>query len=254
MRILVTNDDGIFAPGIHLLRGRMAELGTATAVAPLTEQSGTGHSITLYHPLRVREIARKDEPVCYGVSGTPADCVKIAITELLPKPPDLVISGINPGGNIGTNVIYSGTVSAAMEAFVMGCSAIAVSIDTFKPTAAQYDKAAEVAVKVARLALKKGFPRCLLNVNLPDLPPKKMKGLKLTRQGMSRFIEFFEKRQDPRGHNYYWLDGELVDNTPSHDSDYGAVHDGYISVTPLSCDMTYDAVMGNVKNGLSALL
>lgn len=254
MRILVTNDDGIYAPGIHILCRGVAKLGTVTAVAPLTEQSGAGHSITLYHPLRVKEIAREGEPVYFGVGGTPADCVKIAITELLPKTPELVLSGINPGGNIGTNVIYSGTVSAAMEAFVMGCPSIAVSIDTFKPTPAQYEKAADVALSVAKLVTKKGFPKCLLNINLPDLPPKKMKGLKVTRQGMSRFIEFFERRQDPRGHKYYWLDGELVDNAPESDSDYNAVRAGYISITPLGFDMTYSAVLGGVRDGLADLL
>jgi len=241
MRVLLTNDDGIHAEGLHALRRQFSAFADVCVVAPMQQQSGTAHSITLFHPLRVRQMRDDGGLYGYAVDGSPADCVKIGVRNLLEHKPDLVISGINPGGNIGTNVLYSGTVSAAMEALMLGIPAMAVSIDSF--TVKDYSFAAKTAENLARALEKNKYPRCLLNVNMPDIEAKKIKGLKLTHQGNLRFVERYDKRLDPRNESYYWLDGELIDEADDPDSDSGAVSRGYVSVTPLGFNLTDNAVM-----------
>jgi 5'-nucleotidase len=234
LNILLTNDDGIHAPGLAALEQAFAPYAETLTVAPMHEQSGTGHSITLNRPIRVREV-REGGRHGYAVEGTPSDCVKFGVTKLSKKRPDAVISGVNPGGNIGINVLYSGTVSAALEAYSLGIPAIAVSINGFKNL--HFDFAAEAAVKVALGCIKSGRP-VLVNMNIPDIPPEKIKGIKATTMGRSRFEETFRERADPRGHTYYWLDGEMTDRHPDAQSDYWALDNDYISLTPLQLNLT----------------
>jgi 5'-nucleotidase len=196
-----------------------------------------GHAITTVDPLRVSEVRRDGELYGLAVSGTPADCVKIAIKALLPQAPDLVISGINQGPNTGMNVIYSGTVSAATEATMLGIPAFAISLDSF--TSTEFGPAAEFAARLARLISRDGLPRgVLLNVNVPAIPGEKIRGVRVTRQGMARFTEEFHKRIDPRGRAYWWLGGELMEEKEGEGTDSAALADGAISVTPLHYDMT----------------
>ncbi|MFA5162700.1 MAG: 5'/3'-nucleotidase SurE [Elusimicrobiales bacterium] len=237
MRALLVNDDGIHAEGLAALERAFGP--RASTVAPLSQQSAKGTSITLHRPLRVHEIHRNGARR-FAVDGTPADCVKMGITRLSRLRPDIVISGVNPGANVGINLLASGTVSAAMEAFAMGIPAIAVSIDGF--TGLHYDYAAQIALRLAKavLAAKKLL---LLNANIPNLPPRRIKGLRATVMGSSRFSEFYRRRTDPRRNSYYWLDGELADLAPNPKSDYAALKAGYVSVTPLRLDLTDEKLL-----------
>ncbi|MDD3473756.1 MAG: 5'/3'-nucleotidase SurE, partial [Syntrophaceae bacterium] len=207
--ILLTNDDGIHAEGLRQLRTAAERVGDTFIVAPITEQSAVGHSITLYDPIRVHEVRKDGAFYGYGVGGTPADSVKLAMHCLLPRRPDLVISGINNGANLGINVLYSGTVSAATEAAILGAPSMAVSIGQKKTPPFEY--AAPHIVSIASWILRNGLPPGVtLNVNIPPLKPEKIKGVKRTRQALSRFNETFERREDPRGDHYYWLSGEII--------------------------------------------
>jgi 5'-nucleotidase len=238
MRILLTNDDGINAPGLQALAGEMTKIGEVVIVAPDAERSAVGHAITTASPLRVTEIRRNGALYGLAVSGTPADCVKIAINALLPDRPDLVVSGINQGPNTGMNVIYSGTVSAATEATMLGIPAFAVSLDSF--TSKEFGFAAEFAARLAVSVAKNGLPSgVLLNVNVPAIPREKVRGVRVTSQGMARFTEQFHKRMDPRGHAYWWLGGELSEEEDPEGADGWALKQGDVSVTPLHYDMTH---------------
>ncbi len=209
-------------------------------VAPDAERSAIGHAITTTLPLRVQEFRRGDEVMGFASNGTPADCVKIAVRALLDAPPDLVVSGINRGSNMGTNVIYSGTVSAATEARILGIPSLAVSLDTHG--SADWTYAAVVARRLAARVLEHGLPpRVLLNVNVPNLPPGRIRGLRITRQGDSRFVEEFVVREDPRHRPYYWLTGAYEVNDADPETDGWAVANGYVSVTPISFDLTAHA-------------
>jgi 5'-nucleotidase len=237
MKILLTNDDGINAPGLHALQAQVRKAGEVAIVAPDSERSAVGHAITTVDPLRVTEVKRDGEVYGLAVSGTPADCVKIAIKSLLPWRPDLVISGINQGPNTGMNVIYSGTVSAATEATMMGIPAFAISLDSF--TVREFGPAAEFARRLAGIIARKGLPPgVLLNVNVPAIPQGKLRGVRVTRQGMARFSEEFHKRIDPRGHAYWWLGGDLLEIHEDSDTDSAALKEGLVSVTPIHYDMT----------------
>ncbi|MDD4005257.1 MAG: 5'/3'-nucleotidase SurE [Elusimicrobiaceae bacterium] len=237
MRILITNDDGAYSDGIRILRKHLSRHAGALIVAPATQQSGGGHSITLFHPLRVKTLHENGETIGYMVSGSPADCVKIGICEFMKDgAPDVVVSGINPGGNLGTNLFYSGTVSGAMEALLMGYPAIAVSFDREEDP--DYEYGAQLTERLLLELEKLGFPKCLLNVNIPSVPIERIKGIKVTRQGFMRYTENFNKRVDPRGSTYYWLEGERVHIEDELDGDSAAVSQGYISVTPLFYDLT----------------
>jgi len=235
--ILLTNDDGINALGLYALARAAAGLGEVVIVAPDSERSATGHAITLSEPLRADQVFKDGAFYGYAVNGTPADAVKVGVKALLPRDPDLVISGINLGPNTGINVIYSGTVSAATEAAIMGIDAIAVSLGTF--TNPDYTAAARFAAFLGRRLLSRPEgERLLLNVNVPAIPEGELQGVRITHQGTARFDETLEKRSDLRGRIYYWLGGELRIGDESDSSDSKALSARAISVTPLHFDMT----------------
>ncbi len=236
--ILVTNDDGIISPGIRMLVEAMKNLGEVVVVAPDSPQSGMGHAITLDKPLRISKVDLFEGVRAYQCTGTPADCVKIAIDKILHKKPDLCVSGINHGSNSSINVIYSGTMSAAMEAAIDGIKAIGFSLLNHS-LGANMDSAAKVAERIARQVLRFGIPRgSLLNVNIPDLPIEKIKGIKICRQAVAKWIEEFDERKDPRGKQYYWLTGRFVNFDHGEDTDEWALKNDYVAVTPVQYDLT----------------
>jgi len=226
------------SPGLHALAGALAELGEVTVCAPEAEQSAVGHSITTRVPLRLKPVTVEGLDRTYCVNGTPADSVKIAAGWLYTDGrPDLVVSGINLGPNTATNVIYSGTVSAATEARIMGIPSFAISLGTFVDPL--WPTAAGVAVRVAAAVLQHGLPRrVLLNVNVPNRPADQVRGVRVTRQGDSSFVDALEERRDPRGQPYYWLAGsyQMTDTDPTTDA--LALQEGWVSITPLSLDLT----------------
>lgn len=235
-RILITNDDGIFAPGIYALWEAMTEIGDVTVVAPDSEKSAVGHAITLTDPIRVQEMKSKNGFVGFAVKGTPADCVKIAGRALMETPPDIVVSGINSGANIGNDIIYSGTVSAATEGTFMGIPSVAISLTSIKGGDMSVSK--EVATKVVTNVLDKGLPNgILLNVNVPNIDKDMIKGYRITKQGDIVFEDKFEKREDPRGKFYYWMSGKHSKDYKK-DTDAAAINDGYISITPIHYKLT----------------
>lgn len=233
MMILVSNDDGIQSEGILALEEKLQRLGEVYTVAPDRVQSSMSHAITLHRPLRAKEIG----PRRFAVDGTPTDCVKLALTGLLPSKPALVVSGINIGPNLGDDIIYSGTVSAAVEGTLLEVPSIAVSLVTLRNS--PFEVAAEFAGTLAARVLEKGLPSgTLLNVNVPPLPAQEVKGWRLTRQGKRRYIEQVVERIDPRGEKYYWIGGDDLGFDKEDGTDCMAIHEGYISVTPLQVDMT----------------
>ncbi len=240
--ILVTNDDGIYAPGIHALVKALSEIGTIKVVAPLSEMSAVGHAITLSDPLRVKEIELDGRFLGLAVNGTPADCVKLALSCLLESMPDIIVSGINAGSNTATNVIYSGTVSAAAEGVIYGIPSIAVSLTSF--TYKDFDYAAKVARHITGQVLLNGLPkRTILNVNVPAVPEAQIKGIRATRQGKGRYEEEFDKRRDPQGRTYYWMAGKRVILDTEDDVDDIAISDNYVAVTPIQYDLTHHSFL-----------
>jgi 5'-nucleotidase len=242
MNLLLTNDDGIFAPGLQALHRRLAPRHDVAVVAPDQERSAVGHGITLHHPLRAAQVALNAHFHGYAVNGTPADCIKLGMVELLATRPDLVLSGINPGANVGINVNYSGTVAAAKEAALLGLPAIAVSVQGRKVV--NFEAAAAFTESLAEIVLKQGLPRgTFLNVNIPNVPFAEISGTVVSRQGTGRYVDRFEKRQDPRDRPYYWpgSDPQTFDEDPEVDG--AALQGNFISITPIKCDMTdYDAL------------
>jgi 5'-nucleotidase len=236
MKILVTNDDGIHAPGLAVLAETLGSRHEVVVVAPDRERSAVSHAITLNVPLRAVRV-RNGAGYGLAVSGTPADCVKLALMELLKVPVDLVVSGINPGPNVGVNLNYSGTVSAAREAAIHGYDALAVSLSRHDP--GHYDTAARFALKVAEWIGRERLPRgVFLNVNVPDLPETEIRGVRFCRQGRASIKAGFSRRVDPRNQVYYWqgAETELLGDGP--DEDGVALAENMISVTPVKCDMT----------------
>ena len=234
MRILVTNDDGVHAPGIVALRAALRDLGDVTVVAPDRERSAVGHALTLHHPLRVFECG--DE--IFAVDGTPTDCVNLGIHTLLRSRPDIVVSGINRGGNLGDDVTYSGTVSAAMEATLMGIPAFAISLVTAEK-GEHYEAAARFAVKLVNTVLARGLPKdTLLNVNVPDLPYDMLSPPLFTAQGKREYEGQIVAKTDPRGRSYYWIGGVAPVFKDIEGTDYHAVNRGHISISPLHLDLT----------------
>lgn len=247
LKILVCNDDGIDSPGIHTLADSLKKIAEVTVVAPLKEQSGVGHGITMQIPLRVIKYNNNGSFFGYAVNGTPADCVKMGVRNIMTELPDLVVSGINRGSNTAINIIYSGTVSAAREATIMGIPAMAISVTSHE--ASDYAYAGKVARMLALKMIGGNLPLgTLLNVNVPDLPEEKIKGIRLTTQGKSKWDDIYEKRIDPNGKNYYWLTGNLVDTDIEFNSDQGAVKDGFVSVSPIHFDLTDYSTFENMKN------
>jgi 5'-nucleotidase len=235
-KILVTNDDGVHSEGIHALAAALAPLGEVTVVAPIQEASAIGHALTLRRPLRLETV----RPNVYAVDGTPTDCVNIAITHVLDGKPDLIVSGINKGWNLGDDVTYSGTVSGALEGALLGIPSIAVSAQRVSE-AIDFAPSARAARIVAEAVIERGMPKfMLLNINLPAGATR---GFRVTVQAKRNHVTVVSERIDPRGQAYYWIEEGENDWEPHDRSDYQAVRDGYISVTPLQPDMTaHDAI------------
>lgn len=247
MSILVVNDDGIYAPGLLALAERLREKYEVVIVSPDREQSAVGHAITLADPLRIYDVNQDGAFFGYAVSGTPADCVKLAVRVIMKKPPNLLISGINQGANVGASLIYSGTVSAATEATMLLIPSIAVSLDTHRSDA-DFAPAAEFAQKIAEKVMQTGLPGgVFLNVNIPALPMDAIKGIKITRQATTYFDDFFERRIDPQGRTYYWMSGTMVEVDRGEDSDLMALRQGYVSLTPVRYDLTARSFVSQLK-------
>jgi 5'-nucleotidase len=238
MKILLTNDDGIHAPGLEALYHQLKGIAQVKVVAPEVEQSAVGHAITIYNPLRVTEILRQGDLFGYAVNGTPADCVKLGANVIFSQPPDLVVSGINLGMNAGDCIIYSGTVSAATEAIILGIPAIAVSLNSYSPQADFSYAARFVSQLVQQVHQNSLPPGTLLNVNIPAVSPKKIKGVQITRQGRFTFKDVFVKRLDPKGRTYYWLENEDIQIEPDGNYDLNALKQNKISITPIKYDFT----------------
>jgi len=241
--ILVTNDDGILAPGLLALVQSMRALGTVSVLAPERNWSGGGHVKTLDRPLRVKEYVLGDGSKAYASDGAPSDCVSLAVLGYFRRPIDLVVSGINAGANLGHDVTYSGTVTAAMEAVIAGVPAVAISLEVLDNGhdmgQMDYLPAARVAQRVVSHVLHHGLPEgILLNVNVPALPEREIRGIRLTRQGLRVYHNRLDERVDPRGRPYYWIGGDFPTGVPEEDTDVGALVDGYVAVTPLQLDLT----------------
>ena len=237
MNILLTNDDGIYAPGLEALYRHLGLEHSVSVIAPDREQSAVGHGITLNEPLRVHPISLNNSFKGYAVSGTPADCIKMGVLEILDARPDMVISGINPGANVGVNINYSGTVAAAKEATLYGILAMAVSIHGREVQS--YDEAAAFTKELAENVYAKGLPSgTFLNVNIPNRPLHGVAGIRISRLDMDFFPEFIDKRIDPRQQTYYWQGCDSLPASKATDIDGSALCQDYISITPIKCDPT----------------
>ncbi|WP_333876848.1 5'/3'-nucleotidase SurE [Flavobacterium sp.] len=242
--ILVTNDDGINAPGIRALIEVMTTLGDVIVVAPDSPQSAMGHAITINSTLYLNKISPENANVVeYACSGTPVDCVKLAVNEILKKKPDLCVSGINHGSNSSINVIYSGTMSAAVEAGIEGIPAIGFSLLDYT-WEADFEAVKPFVQKIAQKVLTEKLPEgTILNVNFPKLPQEAIKGIKICRQAKAIWMEKFDKRQTPYGKDYYWLTGEFVNQDKGEDTDEWALQHGFVSIVPVQFDLTaYHAI------------
>ena len=288
MKLLISNDDGIFAQGIRTLANTLAAAGhDITVVCPDRERSATGHGLTLHKPIRAEQVESVFAPgiQAWACSGTPSDCVKLAFGALLDQPPDLVLSGINHGSNLGTDVLYSGTVSAAMEGVIEGISSIALSLTGF--TSNDFQPAADFAGRLVKQLERESlqadplqadplqgnpFPRpMLLNVNVPGVKAEQIAGVRLTRQGVRRYLDQFEKRIDPRGKTYYWLAGEVMEDVPQPplefatmaetglnaeeltwistvETDVQAIRQNFITVTPLQYNLTCASGLASLRH------
>ena len=248
MRVLLTNDDGIMAPGIQKLAEKMARFAEVVIVAPHEERSATGHGITIWDPIRLKEMTFPGISKAYSISGTPADCVKLAVQELVKDKFDLVISGINNGSNLGTDVLYSGTVSAAIEGAILGIPSIAVSVASHDIL--EYDTAAEIALLISKSIITNlgSLPTdTLLNVNVPAVGKEDIKGFKITRLGVREYENVFDRRLDPRGNVYYWLKGNVKPHRHGNSEiDIVAIEQNYISLTPLHFDLTDHRVVKQI--------
>lgn len=240
MRVLITNDDGVSADGIFALQRALRDLHDVTVVAPERQQSASGHAITLHKPLRLTHVALRDGTPAYASNGTPSDCAVLGVQVAMDGKADLVISGINRGPNLGWDVHYSGTVSAAIEASVMGIPSFAISVASWNDDI-DWSGAAHTAVRVADWLLRHPMPEnTILNVNVPDSAIEDLMGLQITTQGSRQYIDRIERRKDPVGKPYYWLGGSVAGRAADAvlGTDVRAVADGYVSVTPLHLDMT----------------
>lgn len=247
MRILLSNDDGVLARGLRVLEEAVAPLGEVYVVAPDREQSATSHSLTLHHPLRPRQLEERR----WQVDGTPTDCVMLAVEALLPARPDFVVSGINHGQNMGEDVLYSGTVAAAMEGLALGIPAIALSF-AGGDLSTDVSRLPEHVAVVRRLldhvmSLPNPPADTLLNINIPPVPPSEIRGVRLTRLGRRVFSNSLQRMKDPWGRPIFWIGGGSVTWSGGEDSDFHAVREGYISVTPLHLDLTYHDVLASAE-------
>jgi 5'-nucleotidase len=271
MKLLISNDDGVYALGVRTLANTLAQAGhQVTVVCPDRERSATGHGLTLHKPIRADSVESTFHSSihAWACSGTPSDCIKLALGALLDEPPDIVLSGINHGSNLGTDILYSGTVSAAMEGVLEGIPGIAFSLASF--SVQDFQPAANFAKTLVQHLAQYPLPRVmLLNVNVPPVAEKDIAGTALTRQGVRRYYDWFEKRTDPRGKTYYWLSGEVLEeiNEPeltdiagfdafgadmqwfrSTKTDIQAIRHHYITVTPLQYDLTYGMGLASLQN------
>jgi 5'-nucleotidase len=251
--ILITNDDGYQAPALQALVRALSPVGRITVFAPDHNWSAAGHTKTMHKPLRINQGTLPDGTPLYVTTGTPSDCVGLALLGVVPERPDLVISGINQGSNLGHDVTYSGTVAAAMEATVFGLPAIAASQDIGDDGQGDLDFAARTIARLARKVLERGLlPNIFLNVNFPALPPDRVRGLQLTRLGRRIYRDVLIRRLDPKGRPYYWIGGDPPSGDPLDGTDVGALAQGYTSVTPLNLDMTDHAQLAELVTwGLS---
>lgn len=247
--ILITNDDGIFAPGITYLAKLASKFGRIVVVAPDKPQSGMGHAITINSTIRIQKTNYHNAELEYACSGTPVDCVKMAVNNILKKRPDLVLSGINHGSNSSINVIYSGTMSAAIEGALEGTPSIGFSLCDYAMEA-DFTQAEKYISSIIQESLANKMPKGVcLNVNIPNLKADDFKGIKIVRQARANWVERFEERKDPYGRNYYWLTGEFVNFEPeSTDTDEWALANGYLSVVPTQADMTAHKSLNELKH------
>lgn len=244
--ILIVNDDGIYSPGIQALADAIVNVGNITIIAPDKEQSGKSHSLTLNDPIRLKSVNLKNGLKGWGVTGTPVDCAKVAIKNLLNKKPDLVLSGINLGANLGNNLIYSGTVSAAYEGTILDIPSAAISLDSFEGK--NFEVAKYAATTIANYLLKHKLPKgTLLNINVPNIGKKDLKGFLITKQGNQSFEDTYEKRTDPRGNLYFWIKGEMINDDSCVEYDGKAVACGYISITPIQFRLTNEPYINQLK-------
>ncbi len=254
MRILVTNDDGIEAAGLHALAEALRPLGEVVIVAPDRQQSAVGHALTVSEPLRIVPFRSNGQFVGYAVNGTPADCVKLAVTTLLPWRPDVVASGINHGRNTAVNILYSGTVSAATEGTLLGIPSVAFSLDAYEAEA-DFRAAAVIArAIVERLPFLRLPTGTLLNVNIPALPLEQICGVRITHQGRSLWRDWYERRRDPWGREYFWLAGEYVLADGDPEADDVALTQGYVSITPIRYALTDTASVEQLRQQFGELL
>ncbi len=247
--ILVTNDDGVSAPGIQSLIAVMAEIGDVVVVAPDKPQSAMGHAITINSTLYLNKISKEgDSIITYSCSGTPVDCVKLAVNEILKQKPDLCVSGINHGSNSSINVIYSGTMSAAVEAGIEGIPAIGFSLSDYDWNA-DFEPIQSYVKKICLEVLENGLTEgVILNVNFPKLKKESIKGIKICRQAKALWVEKFDKRKTPQGKDYYWLAGEFVNLDKGEDTDEWALDNGYVSIVPVQFDLTAYHSMQQLNN------
>ncbi len=241
MHILVTNDDGITAPGLLALAQEMRKIGKVSVLAPDRNWSASGHVKTMHRPLRVKRTVLADGTPAFASDGAPSDCVALALLGYLPERIDLVVSGINPYANLGHDVTYSGTVTAAMEAVIGGVPGVAFSLDSPENLGPErdYGPAARVARKIIERLLHNGLPNTtLLNVNVPYLPDERIKGWMPTRLGLRVYRDALDRREDPRGRPYFWIGGDVPTGVPEAGTDFGALAEGYVSITPLKLDLT----------------
>lgn len=246
--ILVTNDDGVGSKGIRSLVTAMRKFGEVVVVAPDSPQSGMGHAITIHDPIRLSTSDLFEEIKAYSTSGTPVDCVKLAVYEILHRKPDLLVSGINHGSNAATNVLYSGTMSAAVEGAMEGIPSIGFSLDSFDPDA-DFDVSMKVIEEIVELVLKNGIKRnTCLNVNIPYIKAKDYQGIKVCRAAHAFWEDRFESRKDQFGRPYYWLTGDFVDIEQAEDTDLFWLQKGYASVVPTHFDMTDYTALESIKN------
>ncbi|NOY54032.1 MAG: 5'/3'-nucleotidase SurE [Deltaproteobacteria bacterium] len=243
MLILLSNDDGVSAPGLRALAETLHVLGRVVVVAPDRERSAVGHALTLHKPLRVHELGED----VYSVNGTPTDCVTLAVNTILPGKPDLLISGINRGANLGDNITYSGTVAAAMEGALLGIPSMAVSV--VGEGHFRYGEAAKAALRLARKIADHGLPAdTFLNMNVPSLPAEQLSGIRITSMGRRTFKDPVVEKKDPRGRAYYWIGGEEIISGGKGHSDYEAIAENGISVTPLHLDLTHYEVFEKMES------
>jgi len=250
MHILVTNDDGVNAPGLLALVKAMRTLGKVSVLAPDHNWSASGHVKTLHRPLRVKEVLLADNTPALATDGAPSDCVALASLGILPAPIHMVVSGINPYANVSHDVTYSGTVTAAMEGAIWGLPSLAFSLDSREngPDSPYYETAATIAARIVKIVGENGMPAdVLFNVNIPNLPLNEIKGVCITRQGLRIYRDELIRRLDPRGKPYYWIGGDAPTGVPEEGTDIGALERNFVSITPLHLDLTAHDYMKKIR-------